>query len=60
MQFRFHLHDGHLYSFWVSDSLSGASGGYLAAGGPGLPWTLGCLTDSGLASLHIESPPAIR
>ena len=37
VQFRFHLHDGHLYSFWVSDSLSGASRGYLAAGGPGLP-----------------------
>ena len=40
VQFRFHLHDGHLYSFWVSDSPSGASGGYLAAGGPGLPGPL--------------------
>ena len=37
VQFRFHLHDGHLYSFWVSESRSGASRGYLAAGGPGLP-----------------------
>ena len=27
---------------------------------PRTPWTHGCLTDSGLASLHIESPPAIR
>ncbi|MDE2769517.1 MAG: glycosyl hydrolase family 32, partial [Chloroflexota bacterium] len=36
IQFRFHLRDGHLYAFWVSPSASGASNGYLAAGGPGL------------------------
>jgi hypothetical protein len=35
VRFRFHLASGQLYSFWVSDSDSGASNGYLAAGGPG-------------------------
>jgi hypothetical protein len=34
--FRFHLKQGQLYSFWVSDHTSGASHGYVAAGGPGL------------------------
>lgn len=33
---RFYLTDGRLYSFWVSPDLSGASHGYVAAGGPGL------------------------
>lgn len=39
VRFRFHLTGGksaaQFYSFWVSDSLSGASHGYVAAGGPG-------------------------
>ncbi len=35
VQFRFHLTDGELYSFWVSSEATGASGGYVAAGGPG-------------------------
>lgn len=35
VRFRFHLQDGELYSFWVSADESGASGGYVAAGGPG-------------------------
>jgi hypothetical protein len=33
---RFHLTNGQLYSFQVSPDLSGASHGYVAAGGPGL------------------------
>jgi hypothetical protein len=37
VRFRFHLRDGKLYSFWVSPETSGASHGYLAAGGPGYP-----------------------
>jgi hypothetical protein len=37
VRFRFHLTDGRLYSFWVSPDVSGASHGYVAAGGPGLP-----------------------
>jgi hypothetical protein len=35
VQFRFYLTNGSLYSFWVSNSASGASNGYVAAGGPG-------------------------
>ena len=35
VRFRFHLRDGALFSFWVSPSPSGASNGYVAAGGPG-------------------------
>ncbi len=33
---RFLLTDGRLYSFWISPDKSGASHGYVAAGGPGL------------------------
>jgi len=35
VKFRFHLKDGRLYAFWVSPKRSGASYGYVAAGGPG-------------------------
>ena len=35
VRFRFHLKDGSLYSFWVSPDETGASHGYVAAGGPG-------------------------
>ena len=35
VRFRFHLRLGALYSFWVSPDASGASHGYVAAGGPG-------------------------
>ncbi|MGN0232709.1 MAG: glycosyl hydrolase family 32 [Muribaculaceae bacterium] len=35
VRFRFHLTSGELYSFWVSGSENGESGGYTAAGGPG-------------------------
>jgi hypothetical protein len=34
VRFRFYLSDGRLYAFWVSPSRSGASRGYVAAGGP--------------------------
>ena len=34
VRFRFKLHCGTFYSFWVSKDPSGKSGGYLAAGGP--------------------------
>ncbi|MBX3741436.1 MAG: exo-alpha-sialidase [Akkermansiaceae bacterium] len=33
VRFRFHLTDGSLYSFWVSQDEKGASGGYLGGGG---------------------------
>ncbi len=35
VRFRFHLKNGQLYAFWVSPETSGASYGYVAAGGPG-------------------------
>jgi hypothetical protein len=35
VRFRFHLTRGKLYAFWVSASPSGASRGFVAAGGPG-------------------------
>lgn len=35
VRFRFHLTNGQLYAFWVSPDRSGASHGYVAAGGPG-------------------------
>jgi len=34
VRFRFTLHGGALYAFWVSPDLSGASYGYVGAGGP--------------------------
>ena len=37
VRFRFHLSRGSLYAFWVSPDASGASRGYLGAGGPGYP-----------------------
>ncbi len=35
VRFRFHVKNGSLYAFWVSPDASGASHGYVAAGGPG-------------------------
>ena len=35
VRFRFHVTNAKLYSFWVSPDESGASYGYVAAGGPG-------------------------
>lgn len=35
VKFRFHLRRARLYAFWVSPSKTGASHGYVAAGGPG-------------------------
>ncbi|NOX53549.1 MAG: glycosyl hydrolase family 32 [Planctomycetes bacterium] len=35
VRFRFHLTSGRLYAFWVSPERTGASYGYVAAGGPG-------------------------
>ena len=35
VRFRFRLRNGSLFSFWVSPTGSGASRGYVAAGGPG-------------------------
>lgn len=35
VRFRFYLKQGSLYAFWVSPDETGASHGYVAAGGPG-------------------------
>lgn len=35
VRFRFRLKQGSLYAFWISPDKSGASHGYVAAGGPG-------------------------
>jgi hypothetical protein len=35
VKIKFYLTNGRLYSFWVSPSTSGASNGYVLAGGPG-------------------------
>ena len=35
VRFRFRIDRGRLYAFWVSAAPSGASGGYVGAGGPG-------------------------
>ncbi len=35
VRLRFHLRNGSLYAFWLSPAASGASHGYVAAGGPG-------------------------
>lgn len=34
VRFRFHLTNGRLYAFWISNEACGASQGYVAAGGP--------------------------
>jgi hypothetical protein len=39
VRLRFHLRKGSLYSFWVTPDASGASHGYVAAGGPGFTST---------------------
>ncbi|MDD4920933.1 MAG: glycosyl hydrolase family 32 [Bacteroidales bacterium] len=53
VHFRFHLTDGHLYSFWVSPDPSGASHGYVAAGGPGFK---GSRDKQGLAAYKYSAP----
>lgn len=35
VRLRFQLVSGRLYAFWISDRADGASGGYVAGGGPG-------------------------
>jgi hypothetical protein len=51
VKFRFTLRNGSLYSFWVSPDASGASHGYVAAGGPGFT---GPMDTVGQASLGQE------
>jgi hypothetical protein len=39
VKFRFHLRDARLFAFWVSPDDTGASSGYVGAGGPGFTST---------------------
>lgn len=48
VRFRFLLRNGQLYSFWVSPEKSGASHGYVAAGGRGLTGPLDTVGDTAL------------
>jgi predicted neuraminidase len=40
VRFRFHLTNGQLFAIWVTPDPSGASNGYVAAGGPQYPGTM--------------------
>jgi hypothetical protein len=53
VRFRFHLTRGDLYAFWVSPDSSGASHGYIAAGGPGFT---GATDTVGLAGYALAKP----
>jgi len=55
VRFRFHLRNSSLYAFWVSPDASGASHGYVSAGGPGLA---GPVDTVGRASLRPTSSSA--
>lgn len=50
VKFRYQLKKGSLYAFWVSGSDSGASGGYVGAGGPGYNGTMDTVGNSALKS----------
>ena len=55
VRFRFHLTEGALYAFWVSPDASGASHGYVGAGGPGftsLVDTVGSASYQAAAQFH--------
>lgn len=50
VQFRFHLRNGAIYAFWVSGDSSGASHGYVAAGGPGFTGPTDTVGQAGCAT----------
>jgi hypothetical protein len=54
VRFRFSLQNGRLFSFWVSGDGSGASGGYVAGGGPGFSTSR---DDVGRGTLSTNHPP---
>ncbi len=54
VKFRFWLRQGRIYAFWVSPDQTGASHGYVAAGGPGFTCatdTVGSSVETGLSAL---------
>ena len=52
VQFRFYLKKGSLFSFWVSNEPTGASNGFVAAGGPGF---LSNKDTVGVANIQLSS-----
>lgn len=54
VRFRFHLRNGSLYCFWVSPDRSGASHGYVAAGGPGLTGPVDTVGQAAYAAARSE------
>jgi len=57
VRFRFHLENGKLYSFWVSPDKSGASHGYVAAGGPGFTGPTDTVGQKGPRQFQSSGPP---
>ena len=56
VQLRFHLRNGRLFAFWVSPDESGASHGYVAAGGPGFTGTTDTIGVPNESNCAFESP----
>ncbi len=59
VKFRFHLSNGSLYAFWVSKHLSGASLGYLGAGGPGFDTVIDTQGDQHRVDESVERKDAL-
>jgi len=51
VRLRFLLHDCSLYAFWISPDTSGASYGYVAAGGPGLTGAIDTVGSGALCAI---------
>lgn len=60
VRFRFHLTNGRLYAFWVSPDTSGASHGYMAAGGPGFDGTVDTRGAAAYRDAAGLLPPSLR
>jgi hypothetical protein len=55
VKIRFYLSKGSLYSFWVSPDQSGASYGYVGAGGPGFTGPIDTVGTSGTALTSVKA-----
>jgi arylsulfatase A-like enzyme len=59
VRFRFHLKQGRLYAFWVSPEESGASHGYVAAGGAGFTGTTDTVGVAAYSTVKTEQKPNV-
>jgi hypothetical protein len=57
VRFRFHVRGGSLYAFWLSADDSGASHGYVAAGGPGYDGPVDTVGKAALKKIKAERSP---